>query len=162
MLSKILGFALLMLCALASCGVSPEWDNHGYGWEHDAVSSNGIKVSWSRAAQSGNWADELLMHPEFYERTWQRMKDCTGMDGPTDGMYIVLMPADYIKRRYGPNIGGKYYSDPPLIVAGETAFLVRHEIGHHFLLHTTGDSDHNHVTAMFQTPNGCTFTVPWN
>jgi len=145
---------------LAGCG--SEWDNHGYGREYDAVTSTGIKVSWSRAVQPGNWADELLMDPEFYERTWQRMKDCTGMDGPKAGMYIVLMPADYIKRRYGPNVGGYYYSYPPLIVADETAFQVRHEIGHHVSLHTTGNSDHNHVTALFQQPNGCTFTVPWN
>jgi len=139
---------------LTACGEPIELANHGYGWHYNAMTSSGWKVRWDEVVTERSPA--YLSDVNFYETTWQRMRECTGMDGPP--AFIVVKPLAYIRARYGPNIGGYYHNNPPLLVIDETAWVLRHEQGHHVQLHTTGNSDHDHHHPMFRT-DGCTFTV---
>jgi len=145
---------LLVAIGLAGCGNSPQWDNHGYGWHYNATTSSGWKVRWDDVVTEATPA--YLSDVNFYEITWQRMRECTGMDGPP--AFVVVKPLAYIQARYGAHVGGYYHHNPPLLVVDETAGSLPHEQGHHLLLHTTGDSDNDHHHPMFGT-DGCTSTV---
>lgn len=141
--------------AIAACGEPVEWqDNHGYGWRYNALTASGWRVRWDEVVTESSPA--YLTDLDFYETTWQRMRQCTGLDGPP--AMVILKPLTFIQARYGVNVGGMYHHNPPLLVVEETAWALRHEQGHHLLLASTGDSDHAHHSPIFQT-DGCTFTV---
>lgn len=131
----------LVLIFLYGCGGgdAPPSDNHGYGWHYDATGKQGLKLR--KAGATDNEATSL-------EALAQIIENCAGIDTPPPPFVIAVPPGSL-----GPNIFGRYFRDPPLVVLDEIKFDIAypHEALHYILDAGTGDPDVDHTSSAFKT-----------
>lgn len=153
--------ALLVLSfALAACGGGSmeSTDNHGFGWEFDAMGASGLKLRFKpHLPDNGN----IFTDPAHYERLFTEVDACAGMSAPMTP-YLILVDALGTgilgPTNNGVSVNGRFFSDPPLIVmdfrAAFSPQVVKEERLHHVLMHNgviipNGDWEHDHGSPLF-------------
>lgn len=141
----------LAITLLAGCGGgsseidSDELDNHGYGWEFDAISANGLKLR-----KPGATARDA----DFLEAIAKVVETCVSIDAAPPP-FVIIVP----KGSLGQQLVGAYMSGPPLIVLDESWADVAypHEVLHYLINVSTGAQDPTHQHFGFSK---CVMTFP--
>ena len=139
--STIAGLAgLLLACAIQA---DPAADNHGYGWDYDAVGETGLRLRYD------DGAGEALRPPRtppdtiaWFERVYAETAACVDVSAPAP--FVILVPPGMVDPgQDGQSLGGRYYYNPPLIVVAPVPTIVggyalpdatfRHEAVHYLL-----------------------------
>jgi len=145
--------ALLMLAALAGCGMPSDNDtnNHGYGYEYDVQGSSGLRLRYAPEFAAANPQWDIA----FFEKRWSDVQACAEMSAPAP--FVIIVPVGTLgKQPDGSNVRGRYFSSPSLIVIDENiSWLDKHEETHYLLDYNTGDSSHNHDHPLFAPPELC-------
>lgn len=127
-------FIVLLLAGCGSGGSSDD-NNHGYGFQSDLQGASGLKLRYSSALVATDPDFQALSTLPYYEDAWTKTQACTGMTAPAP--FVILVTNGDL----GDDIGGRYFSNPSLIVLDAHAFAVRHEMVHYLLDVNTGDPD---------------------
>lgn len=148
-------YALLLLAVLAGCGEQAIDNNHGYGWEFDAQSDNGMRLRYTPSVAVG----DSLSDVQQYDTAFAAVETCTGIAAPAPPFVIVLPQGSLGTDSGGGVVLGKYFRDPVLIVTAMTGQAVidpsiplvpfRHEVIHYLLDYSTGDWDIDHHSTLF-------------
>jgi hypothetical protein len=147
-------FSALLLLALAGCGGGccdePSPDNHGYGWQFDAESRNGLRLRQAGAT---------TRDADFLELIASSVEGCSKIEHAPPPPFVVVAPPDSLKDVGGRTQFGLYFSAPPLIVLDEARLFIAypHETLHYLLDATTGNPDAEHHHTAFST---CVFSSP--
>lgn len=132
----------LLILLLAGCGGGGDEsaaDNHGHGFQYDAITASGIR--------------ERGGDPAYFETAWTEVQACTGLSGPAP--FVVVVPEGSLGNdQNGKAIIGVYMSDPSLIlIYASLPKVVRHEMIHDLLafnFHTPdAATDHMQYAALF-------------
>lgn len=144
--SPVTRFAVAFFIILSGCGggcCDPEpaaktVDNHGYGWEFDAVSKGGLRLRQSGATARD--ADHL-------EAFAVSIETCTGLDAPPPP-FVIVVPRDSL----GQQRVGLYMSAPPLLLVDEgwRDVSFAHETVHYLLDWTYGIIDATHQNSAWR------------
>jgi hypothetical protein len=113
-------------------------DNHGYGWEFDAASKNGLRLRKTGATT----ADADLL-----EAIAEGVEACSGINAAPPP-FVIVVPKDSL----GANVGF-YLPSPPLILIDESfgfGEAYAHEVLHYLLDVSTGNLDPNHQNPAFE------------
>lgn len=151
------GIITAFLIALSGCSgggddsSGPSTDNHGYGWEYDAIGAAGMKLRKDVSL----WiipADQDVVFKEARART---VTLCTGIDAPVPPFVVMVPPGElHNDQRIIPDAVGVYFSNPPLIVI-ERDEAMEHEVVHYLLDMRDGNPDRDHRDPAWR----CAFDV---
>lgn len=146
---------LLLLAALAGCGVEKIDDNHGYGWQYDAQGASGWLLRYTPSVVAG----DPLSDVHQYDAAFAAVETCTGISAPAPPFVIVLSQGSLGTDSGGGVVLGRYFRNPVLIVTAQTDQVVidpsiplipfRHETIHYLLDYSTGDWDIDHRSTLF-------------
>jgi hypothetical protein len=129
--------ALALALALSACGCSGCGDsanNHGYGWEYDAIGPAGMKVR-----KPGETARDVAV----LEQRARNVFICADEPNAPPPPFVIFVPDGTLPDGFK----GWFYDGPPLILL-ETADLIEHETLH-YLLDRRGDLDAGHTSPLW-------------
>lgn len=137
---------VVLLLALAACGMPDDSNNHGYGWTYDTVSHTGIRMRY-RSPIIGP-SDVFATDVSLYDRAWDEVRACTGLNAAPP--FIVMVQFRTLGDVNGVPVGGRYFTRPSLIVLAD-GFVAKHEMVHYLLDVNVGDQDDGHQSDFFQS-----------
>lgn len=121
--------ALLFGCAGPD---DPSADNHGYGWEYDAIGPTGLRVQYA-----DDLPDSLRAPLADLESAWVDTAACVGIEPAPPGPLVVLVPDAFTCGAAYPAIGCTYLDTRTIVVAAHRlTFALRHEYVHVLLERT--------------------------
>ena len=143
--------ALLFLPLLAACGSNSGQDNHGYGYQYDAIGTTGLRVRFD-----GQPAPTLAEIEQLYIET----ETCTGIQAT--GPLVILQPGTF-ETADGAVVYGRTFLDTGTVLISSLIdpdpkagyYYYKHEFIH-YLLHQSGfpfEQNAAHQSPLF---NLCT------
>lgn len=123
---------LFIVLLLAGCGGGEEGNNnHGYGFQYDAVGVSGMKL------RSGD--------PGLFEALYAETEACTAFNAPPP--FVILVAPKSIQ---DGTLNGYYWNNPSLILLDlSQGNAAKHEFIHYLLDINTGDQDRSHALHWF-------------
>lgn len=113
-----------------------------FGCHYDSVSDLGILFR--------DEAKQERITPAVVDAAYMSVSECFGLWFEPDIMLIVTDDLTYEDDiAYGTYTSKDGYTSVVHIRSGSVDGVIRHEFVHHYLRLSTGDSDHNHVSTMF-------------
>lgn len=135
---------------LTACGSGGEpVGNHGYGFEYNVQGEIGVKLRYAPTLS----ASDPMANPVFIENVYSQVLECSGVSAPAP--FVIIVQAGSLSR---DTWAGEYFASPPLILLATTSpEVVRHEMIHHVLTESTGNTDPQHQSHLFlaRAAGGC-------
>lgn len=135
---------LMVLIVLSGCGSHAEeprqsGDNHGFGWEYDAITQRGLRLRYKPALNDG----DFLATTSLYEGWFDDMARCTGLRAPMP--FVIIQPLGSLDAE---GVNGRYYPAPPLIQI-QSVLAFQHEVIHYLLDLNGLDVDAAHTSSVW-------------